>query len=223
MTLILYVFNIFKEIVLSQSVSNESDIQKYENPKECEDSHNSEPESLLESEPKSLLGSEPKSTLESEPESLLEPEILNTENSQVGSMLFTIKATIVVMVYVIPKFSYVIIIVNSNPKIKTQTKQAEMLNQKSVVASASQTILTDNDLSIANAIHFALTDKYNTKHSLCIWHMLKNIRSNMTSKIGSKYNEFHANLIKCLDHCIKQSKFEKQWSSIMFNKNYAKA
>ncbi|CAG8521701.1 5369_t:CDS:2 [Dentiscutata heterogama] len=76
------------KIGLSQSVSNKSDTQKYENPKECEDSHDSEPESLLRSEPESLLGSEPEnplgfkleSPLEPEPESPLEPEILNTEN-----------------------------------------------------------------------------------------------------------------------------------------------
>ncbi|CAG8594182.1 6003_t:CDS:2 [Dentiscutata heterogama] len=34
--------------------------------------------------------------------------------------------------------------------------------------TAPQTILIDNDLSMADAIRFALTDKYNTKHSLCI-------------------------------------------------------
>ncbi|CAG8693948.1 4416_t:CDS:2, partial [Cetraspora pellucida] len=60
------------EIGLSQSVSNKSDTQKYENPKKCEDSHNSEPESLLRSELESLLGSEPKSQLGFEPESPLE-------------------------------------------------------------------------------------------------------------------------------------------------------
>ncbi|CAG8663351.1 5515_t:CDS:2, partial [Cetraspora pellucida] len=59
-------------IGLSQSVSNKSDTQKYENPKECEDSHDSEPESLLRSEPESLLGSEPESLLGFKPESPLE-------------------------------------------------------------------------------------------------------------------------------------------------------
>ncbi|CAG8726583.1 12766_t:CDS:2, partial [Dentiscutata heterogama] len=43
------------KIRLSQFVSNKSDTQKYENPKECKDSHDSEPKSLLRSESKSLL------------------------------------------------------------------------------------------------------------------------------------------------------------------------
>ncbi|CAG8752903.1 6195_t:CDS:1, partial [Dentiscutata heterogama] len=35
-----------------------------------------------------------------------------------------------------------------------------------IFGTVPQTILTDNDLSMADAIHFALTDKYNTKHGL---------------------------------------------------------
>ncbi|CAG8521723.1 5370_t:CDS:2 [Dentiscutata heterogama] len=62
---------------------------------------------------------------------------------------------------------------------------------------------------MADTIRSALIDKYNTKHGLCIWHMLKNVRSNMTSKIGSKYDGFHADLIKYLDHCINQTAFEQ--------------
>lgn len=45
----------------------------------------------------------------------------------------------------------------------------------------------------------------------------------MTSKIGFKYDEFHSDLIQCLDYSINQSKFEERWNSIIDNKNYSEA
>ncbi|CAG8558038.1 946_t:CDS:2, partial [Diversispora eburnea] len=60
-----------------------------------------------------------------------------------------------------------------------------------IFVTAPQTILTDNDLPYS-----ILTDKHSTKHGLYIWHMLKNIKSNMTSKLGLKYSEFYTDLVK---------------------------
>ncbi|CAG8686674.1 4561_t:CDS:2, partial [Dentiscutata heterogama] len=92
-----------------------------------------------------------------------------------------------------------------------------------IFGTAPNTILTDNDLAMSDAIHSVLTNKHGTKHGLCIWHMLKNIRSNMTSKLGKKYNMFHADLMKCLNHYIDQNEFEDLWNCIMENDNYAEA
>ncbi|CAG8777997.1 3102_t:CDS:1, partial [Ambispora leptoticha] len=41
-----------------------------------------------------------------------------------------------------------------------------------IFGTVLHTILTDNDLAMADAICFILIDKYGTKHSLCIWHMV---------------------------------------------------
>ncbi|CAG8489617.1 17216_t:CDS:2, partial [Dentiscutata heterogama] len=76
---------------------------------------------------------------------------------------------------------------------------------------------------MSDAICSVLTEKHGTKHGLCIWHMLKNIRANMTSKIGMKYNIFHVNLIKYLNHYIDKDEFEKQWNCIIENDDYAEA
>ncbi|CAG8772991.1 16358_t:CDS:2, partial [Cetraspora pellucida] len=40
-----------------------------------------------------------------------------------------------------------------------------------IFGTAPNTILTDNDLMMADAIRSVLTNKYDTKHGLCIWHM----------------------------------------------------
>ena len=62
-----------------------------------------------------------------------------------------------------------------------------------IFSTAPMTILTDNDLHMGDAIRSIFTAKHGTKHGLCIWHMLKNVRSNITAKLGSnKYKQFHA-------------------------------
>ncbi|CAG8480989.1 5721_t:CDS:2, partial [Ambispora gerdemannii] len=76
---------------------------------------------------------------------------------------------------------------------------------------------------MADAIHSVLTEKHGTKHGLYIWHMLNNIKSNMTSKLGLKYAEFHKDLVKCLNYCIDRNEFEEQWNRIVENDDYAKA
>jgi len=93
-----------------------------------------------------------------------------------------------------------------------------------IFGTAPTTILTDNDLHMGDAIHSTLTTKHGTKHGLCIWHLLKNIRSNMTAKLGGeKYKQFHADLMKCLDHCINCDEFEQHWTHILENDDYAGA
>jgi hypothetical protein len=92
-----------------------------------------------------------------------------------------------------------------------------------IFVTAPQTILTDNDLAMTDAIRSVLTDNHGTKHGLCIWHMLKNIKSNMTSKLGSNYNTFHSDLMKCLNHYIDRDEFEERWKDIMENGNYVEA
>jgi len=93
-----------------------------------------------------------------------------------------------------------------------------------VFGTAPTTILTDNDLHMGDAIHSTLTTNYGIKHGLCIWHLLKNIRSNMTAKLGGeKYKQFHADLMKCLDHCINCDEFEQLWTHILESDDYAGA
>lgn len=65
-----------------------------------------------------------------------------TMQAQMDLTLFTTKVAIAVaIVNVVPKFLHVIVLANSNPKIKTQTKQAEMLNQKSAMASGLSVLI----------------------------------------------------------------------------------
>ncbi|CAG8529883.1 11368_t:CDS:2, partial [Scutellospora calospora] len=92
-----------------------------------------------------------------------------------------------------------------------------------IFGTALQTILINNDLPMGDTIFSVLTEKHDIKHGLCIWHMLKNIKTNMTSKLGVKYNEFHKNLIKCFNHCIDQNQFEEQLNSIVENEDYSEA
>ncbi|CAG8689726.1 21409_t:CDS:2, partial [Cetraspora pellucida] len=75
-----------------------------------------------------------------------------------------------------------------------------------IFGTAPNTILTDNDLAMADAICSVLTNK-----------------SNMTSKLGMKYNIFHTDLMKCLSHYIDKTEFKKQWKCIIENENYAEA
>ncbi|CAG8438629.1 11264_t:CDS:2, partial [Dentiscutata heterogama] len=92
-----------------------------------------------------------------------------------------------------------------------------------IFGTALYTILTDNNLTMSDTISSVLTNKHGTKYSLYIWHMLKNIRSNMISKLGKKYNIFYADLMKCLNHYIDQVEFKELWNCIMKNNNYAEA
>ena len=80
-----------------------------------------------------------------------------------------------------------------------------------IFGTASSTILTDNDLHIIDATKTVLTDIHGTKHSLCLSHMIENIKSNMTKKLGTfMYKQFHGDLMSCLRHFINEEEVEQQ-------------
>ena len=90
--------------------------------------------------------------------------------------------------------------------------------------TAPCTILTNNDLALSEAIRVIFTNRHGTKHGLCIWHLLKNVRSNMTAKLGGVlYKSFHRDLIGCLDHHIDEDEFEIRWNRILDNAEYGEA
>src|SRR4051794_13786627 len=61
-----------------------------------------------------------------------------------------------------------------------------------------QVLLTDNDNAIALA--FTRTFEYfETKHCLCLWYLLKNMMTNLSSKLGSQWKPFLKAFYKCLN------------------------
>src|SRR5688572_15504556 len=64
---------------------------------------------------------------------------------------------------------------------------------------APQVLLTDNDSAMALA--FTKTfEPFGTKHRLCLWHLLKNVMINLTSKLGTQWKPF----LKAFYGCLKE-------------------
>ena len=62
-----------------------------------------------------------------------------------------------------------------------------------------QVLLTDNNSTMALA--FTKTFKpFETKHQLYLWHLLKNVMTNLTSKLGTQWKPF----LKAFYACLKE-------------------
>lgn len=71
-----------------------------------------------------------------------------------------------------------------------------------------QTILTDIDLGLRDSIARELP---NTKHVVCIWHILSKLSSWFSSLLGSQYEEFKAEFdMLCRLESVED--FEHQWN-----------
>ena len=70
-----------------------------------------------------------------------------------------------------------------------------------------QTILTDMDSGLRDAISRELP---NTKHVICLWHVLSKISSWFSSPLGSQFADFKADF-DMLCHLENIEDFEHQW------------
>lgn len=70
-----------------------------------------------------------------------------------------------------------------------------------------QTILTEQDLGLKEAISMELP---NTKHVLCIWHIVSKLSSWFASILGSQYEAFKTDFHK-LYNLETVEEFETQW------------
>ena len=77
---------------------------------------------------------------------------------------------------------------------------------------APQVLLTDNDSAMALA--FTRTfEPFGTKHRLCLWHLLKNVMINLTSKLGSQWKLFLKAFYECLNE-LEISDFLNKWNKL---------
>ncbi|XP_015900729.3 putative protein FAR1-RELATED SEQUENCE 10 [Ziziphus jujuba] len=74
-----------------------------------------------------------------------------------------------------------------------------------------QTILTDIDSGLRDAI---VSELPNTKHVICIWHVLSKISSWFSLPLGSKYADFKAEF-DMLCHLESIEDFEHQWNLLV--------
>ena len=74
-----------------------------------------------------------------------------------------------------------------------------------------QTILTDIDSGLRDAIARELP---NTKHVICIWHVLSKVSSWLSLPLGSQYAEFKADF-DVLCHLESIEDFEHQWNLLV--------
>ncbi|XP_043705379.1 protein FAR1-RELATED SEQUENCE 11-like [Telopea speciosissima] len=78
---------------------------------------------------------------------------------------------------------------------------------------APQTIITDQDRAIRDAIQIVLPS---TKHVLCMWHLGKKIPSWVGLRLGAKLNEFH-DVFHKLNELEIVEEFEIQWTCMLEN------
>jgi hypothetical protein len=77
---------------------------------------------------------------------------------------------------------------------------------------APNVLLTDNDSAMGSA--FNVTFKhFETKHRLCQWHLVKNITTNLISKLGSSWQLFLKSFYSCL-YETKEINFNIAWDSL---------
>lgn len=74
-----------------------------------------------------------------------------------------------------------------------------------------QTILTDIDSGLRDAIASELP---NSKHVICIWHILSKISSWFSLPLGSQYANFKAEF-DMLSHLENVEDFEQQWNILV--------
>ncbi|KAK7275372.1 hypothetical protein RIF29_16488 [Crotalaria pallida] len=74
-----------------------------------------------------------------------------------------------------------------------------------------QTILTDQDLALKEAISMELP---NTKHAFCIWHIVAKLPTWFSFLLGERFNEFKSEFFRLYNlECA--SDFEQQWKSMV--------
>jgi hypothetical protein len=79
------------------------------------------------------------------------------------------------------------------------------------------TLFTDGDLAMMAAMQRAIPE---TKHNLCLFHILQNITNRLHSALGSKWKQFLKDFLICRNS-LTPEEFETKWS--MLKKQYPEA
>ncbi|CAB4419326.1 unnamed protein product [Rhizophagus irregularis] len=77
---------------------------------------------------------------------------------------------------------------------------------------APKVLLTDNDSAISSAYNITFKNA-GTKHRLCQWHLVKNITTNLISKLSSNWKPFLNNFYACLNE-TNETNFSLAWDSL---------
>lgn len=77
---------------------------------------------------------------------------------------------------------------------------------------APKVLLTDNDSAISSAYNITFKNA-GTKHRLCQWHLVKNITTNLISKLNSDWKPFLSNFYACLNE-TNETNFNLAWNSL---------
>ena len=76
--------------------------------------------------------------------------------------------------------------------------------------NSSKAFLTDKDQAIIKAVDLIFV-LHETKHALCLWHLMKNVIKNLNGTLGFKWAEF----IKCFYQCLDkydENEFLEEWN-----------
>lgn len=77
---------------------------------------------------------------------------------------------------------------------------------------APEVLLTDNDSAISSAYNVTFKNT-GTKHRLCQWHLVKNITTNLISKLNSNWKPFLSDFYTCLNE-TNETNFSLSWNSL---------
>src|ERR1044071_945449 len=83
---------------------------------------------------------------------------------------------------------------------------------KMVNNHSPKVLLTDEDQAIIKAVDLIFVP-HETKHALCLWHLLKNVVKNLNGVLGSKWAEFIKHFYQCLDK-YDEKEFLEEWNQL---------
>jgi zinc finger SWIM domain-containing protein 3 len=75
-----------------------------------------------------------------------------------------------------------------------------------------KTLLTDEDQAIIKAVDLVFVP-HGTKHTLCLWHLMKNLVKNLNGTLGFKWAEFIKFFYQCLDE-YEEDEFLEKWNQL---------
>ncbi len=79
---------------------------------------------------------------------------------------------------------------------------------KMVNEHVPKVFLTDEDHAILKSVD-QIFKLFETKHTLCLWHLLRNVVKNLNGALGSNWSNFIKSFYKCLNEYDKKNFMEK--------------
>ncbi len=77
---------------------------------------------------------------------------------------------------------------------------------------ASKVFLTDEDHAILKSVD-QIFKPFETKHTLCLWHLLRNVVKNLNGALGSNWSNFIKSFYKCLNE-YDEKNFMEKWTQL---------